>query len=188
MYAKSVLLSMCDMTGHKVCYGKRKIGVVGFLFNIESVRGLAKELLLGSTPVQKYLLTYKLSQDHLELLFSAVRQRGGWSNNPSALHFGSAYRALLSHAGVSIAGTVKANCVSQDTTSLLNIKDTEPDEIVPSITFESALCDHTYSSFKGLSTFVEGILEYIAGWVVRCYTILCITALSSRELPPCEQC
>ena len=93
MNAKSVLLSMTDMTGTKVCYGKRKIGVIGFLLNIESALGLAKELLLGHTPAQKYLLTYKLSQDHLELFFSAIRQRGGWNNNPSAMHLASVYRA-----------------------------------------------------------------------------------------------
>ena len=169
--AKSVLLSMTDMTGKKVSSGKRKIGVIGFVLNIDSLLGLAKQLLLGHTPVQKYLLTYKLSQDHLELFFSAVRQRGGWNNNPSAMHFASAYRALLSHAGVSIAASAKANCVPQDTTSLLNVGVTESDQTVPSITFESALFDHTYSNIKdGLSTFVEGILEYIAGWVVRSVT------------------
>ena len=170
MNAKSVLLSMTDMTGTKVCYGKRKIGVIGFLLNIESALGLAKELLLGHTPAQMYLLTYKLSQDHLELFFSAIRQRGGWNNNPSAMHFASAYRALLNHVGVSAAGAVKANCVPQDTTSLLN-------EIVPSITFESALCDHMHSSVKaGLSTFVEGILTYVAGWVVCRVIKMCLVS------------
>ena len=178
MHARSVLLSMCDMSGSKVSTGRRKIGVIGFLLNIESLLGLAKELLLGEEPVQKYLLTYKLSQDHLELFFSAVRQRGGWNNNPSAVHFGSAYRALLSHAGVSIAGSSKANCAPQDSTSILNVMDTKSDESVSSITFESALIDHTYSKFEGLGIFVEGILEYIAGWIVR----------SVSKSVSCQQC
>ena len=171
LQAKSVLLSMTDRNGTKVYQGKRRMGVIGFLCNIESVLKLSKELLLGEAPVQRYLLTYKLSQDHLEMYFSSVRQRGGWNNNPSALQFCSAFRSLLGHAGVSITGSAKSNCVPQDTTSLLSVvveTDPDPDVIVPAITFESALCDHTYSVSKpGLSTFVEGVVEYIAGWVVR---------------------
>ena len=31
----------------------------------------------------KYLLTYKFSQDHIELLFSCIRAKGGWNNNPN---------------------------------------------------------------------------------------------------------
>ena len=50
---------------------------------------------------------------------------------------------------------------------------------MPSLTFESALCNHTYSSVKAsLSVFVEGILEYIAGWVVRTVT----------KYVSCQQC
>lgn len=30
-----------------------------------------------------YVLTYKYSQDHLELLFSCIRSRGGNNNNPN---------------------------------------------------------------------------------------------------------
>ena len=78
-------------------------------------------------------------------------------------HFASAYRALLSHAGVSIAGSAKANYVTYDTT-MLNVKVTELDEIVPAITFEAPLNDQTYSNINVcLSTIVKEILKYIAG-------------------------
>ena len=60
MKAKSVLLSITDMTGTKVCYGKRKIGVIGFFLNIESVLGLAKELLLGHTPIHKVFIDIQI--------------------------------------------------------------------------------------------------------------------------------
>lgn len=33
----------------------------------------------------KYILTYKYSQDHVELLFSCVQSRRGWNNNPNSL-------------------------------------------------------------------------------------------------------
>jgi len=44
----------------------------------------------------EYLLTYKLSQDHLEIFFSAVRARGEFSNNPTAAQFEAALTPILS--------------------------------------------------------------------------------------------
>ncbi|CAK9291134.1 unnamed protein product, partial [Gordionus sp. m RMFG-2023] len=43
----------------------------------------------------RYVLTYKTSQDHLELFFSCLRSRGGFNNNPSAYQLRSAVRAVL---------------------------------------------------------------------------------------------
>ena len=42
-----------------------------------------------------YLLTYKYSQDHLELLFSCIRSRGGWNNNRNCLQLKYAPRKML---------------------------------------------------------------------------------------------
>jgi len=41
-----------------------------------------------------YLLGYKLSQDHLEVFFSAMRSRGGCNNNPNSVQFRTAYKRL----------------------------------------------------------------------------------------------
>ena len=61
---------------------KQKTGFIGFLAAIKSVQGTFQDLVaLPSAPL-KCLLTYKLSQDHLELFFSAVRAAGGF-NNPT---------------------------------------------------------------------------------------------------------
>ncbi len=46
---------------------KRKTGFLGFLLCVEAVHGLAKDLVSEENPVLKYILTYKMSQDHLEL-------------------------------------------------------------------------------------------------------------------------
>ena len=56
----------------------------------------------------------------------------------------------------------------------------EPDKIVPSsITCESALYDDTYSSVTASpSIFVDGSLDYIAGWV----------ALTVRKYVSCQKC
>jgi len=50
--ANGVLLSTTDLTGKQVCDGKRKICILGFLFNIESLLGLGKVLLFEPSPVQ----------------------------------------------------------------------------------------------------------------------------------------
>ncbi|CAB4027541.1 Hypothetical predicted protein, partial [Paramuricea clavata] len=55
---------------------KRKTGFPGFLLCINAVVGLAEDLVNVENPVLKYLLTYKMSQDHLELFLSAVRASG----------------------------------------------------------------------------------------------------------------
>lgn len=49
-----------------------------------------------------YLLSYKLSQDHLENFFSSVRDRGGHNDNPTAFQFMTAYKRLLVHHEVRV--------------------------------------------------------------------------------------
>jgi hypothetical protein len=69
-----------------------------------------------SEPQLNYLLTYKMSQDHLELFFSSIRAHGRWSNNPSAQNFKYAYKKLLlRHEVKDNAG----NVTRQDDTSIL---------------------------------------------------------------------
>jgi len=42
-----------------------------------------------------YILTYKFSQDHLELLFAQIRQRYGSNNNPNVVQFKTALKQIL---------------------------------------------------------------------------------------------
>ena len=65
----------------------------------------------------KYLLTYKLSQDHLELLFSSIHSYMRWNNSPNALQFTHVMRAMMCEAG--LTPSVAANIWSQDDTQLL---------------------------------------------------------------------
>ena len=62
---------------------KRKTGFLGFLLCVKAVHGLAEDLVSGENSVLKYILKYKMSQDHFELFFGAVRASGGWNNNPT---------------------------------------------------------------------------------------------------------
>uniref|UniRef100_A0A1A8QWL9 THAP domain containing 9 n=1 Tax=Nothobranchius rachovii TaxID=451742 RepID=A0A1A8QWL9_9TELE len=59
------------------------------------VIGIYEDLVEHPAALCRYLLTYKLSQDHLELFFSAIRACGGHNNNPSVRQFRGAYKCLL---------------------------------------------------------------------------------------------
>ena len=94
-HAEQYIMSLTDRTGTSILHTRRKTGFLGFLVCIKSVRMLVEDLLMCTAAPMKYLLTYKLSQDHLELFFGAVRSAGGFNNNPTAIQFAASYRRLL---------------------------------------------------------------------------------------------
>lgn len=75
---------------------------------------------LLKTDEPDFLLTYKLSQDHLEMFFSAICSRGGFNNNPTALEFESTYKCLLIHSEIIFSSG--ANCLALDFTKILMVK------------------------------------------------------------------
>ena len=87
---KKLLLELEDSSGIRLVFTKRRMFVIGLCISIDSVIHMIKQLILsdGLNGIKlQYMLTYKFSQDHIETMFGIVRQRGGWSNNPSALQF-----------------------------------------------------------------------------------------------------
>ncbi|KYN18409.1 hypothetical protein ALC57_09284, partial [Trachymyrmex cornetzi] len=82
----------------------RKMGFFGFIVDIKSILEISKSLFQDHNI--KYLMTYKLSQDHVETFFSAIRSRGGFNTNPTANQFIAAYKRLLVHADVDITNSV----------------------------------------------------------------------------------
>ena len=171
--AKGYLLSMTTATGERVCIGRKSFCLVGFIFSINSLINLTLEL-FGPNHEQthiKYLLTYKLSQDHLELLFSSIRSYMRWNNNPNALQFTYAMRAMMCKAG--LTPSVAANIWSQDDTQLLGIPTTtnQLDSDASnsnSIQFEDSVLDNCdFIDIVRLSDYVENIVKYIAGWVIK---------------------
>ena len=67
----------------------------------------------------KYLLTYKYSQDHIELLFSCIRSRGGWNNNPNCLQFKYALHQMMMKNA--ITASKNANCTDFGENSIIPI-------------------------------------------------------------------
>jgi hypothetical protein len=169
-------------------------------------------------PPLKCLLGYKFSQDHLELFFCAVRGRGGWNNNPTARQFKAAYKRLIVHQEVKSVST--GNCIPQLATDILTIsskisqKEDETDayEAIQSLRSVGLdpdgsreetsgatghNIDHDYDQipeFKQLSPFVENVVVYIAGFVVKklLMKVSCadcksaLTLLSSLSANECE--
>jgi len=175
--AKSYLQAIKLSSGDQVCNTNRKTGVIGLITALTSFCTLFDTLVVGG-PL-KYILGYKFSQDHIELFFCAIRGQGGWNNNPTARQFKAAYKRLLMHQNVKAIAT--GNCIPLETVELLAISSridrqqtvTEAESYVDqrvAINDVMDLSDHDYSDipdFAHLSTYVENIVVYIAGFVVR---------------------
>lgn len=140
---------------HSVCQDRKKIARRSWCFCLH----------------YSYICTYRLSQDHLEMFFSCIRQRGGWNNNPSALQFRYAYRSLLVHADVrpTTTGNVAPDFEGIATVAHQRVhrsNDDEADES-PDMYIATATSDHDYSSLGyGLTNFSTEV-TYIGGFIVR---------------------
>ncbi len=172
--SESYLSQLKDLKGKNLVTTPRKTAFLGFIINIHSFQFLF-DTLVQNGPLN-YLLTYKCSQDHLELFFCALRGRLGSNNNPSAREFMQAYKRLLLHH--EIRGN-RGNCLIQDETSILSFH-FEKKKKSQSISTESALfekydlivdpCDHDYCQIANLpivTEFQTAVMEYIAGYAVK---------------------
>ncbi|XP_060855698.1 uncharacterized protein LOC132933424 [Metopolophium dirhodum] len=107
------LLSLTNINGTFICDTPRRTFIIGFAVAVKSVFSIAEELLNNFD--YKYFLTYKLSQDHIEILFSKIRQRFGHNNNPNVLEFRTAMKQILLKN--SVTSSYAANCMAFDKSS-----------------------------------------------------------------------
>jgi len=73
---------------------------------------IAKELFIVSPFT--YILTYKFSQDHIELLFGRVRQRFGANNNPNVTQFKTAIKQILLKNAIKCKSNGNCNTFDDD--------------------------------------------------------------------------
>jgi len=163
----------------------RKTGFVGLILCLRSISHILNQADMFEDGHLEYLLTYKLSQDHLEMFFSAVRARGGFSNNPTAAQFEAAYKRLIIHTEI-MTCSEGANCMNIDLTPILSIGSTKkkqkPSSFIDIICYENGEndVDDNFDDIKNdlknvLNNFdvdkidmcVTDIVEYIAGFVVK---------------------
>jgi len=100
--------------GQQILLRQRKTGFLGLIICLNNLIQLYEVVKKNGI---SYLLSYKLSQDHLEVFFSALRSRGGFNNNPNAIQFKSAYKRLL--VKHQISGSEYGNCSTINTASIL---------------------------------------------------------------------
>ena len=170
-----------DPSGKLITTSRRKTGFIGFLVAIKSIQALYNELVTAPSPKLKYLLTYKFSQDHLELFFAAVRSAGGWNNNPTTSQFMASYKQLLMRHTIERG---QGNCKPQDDTKILDtIEDQCNVNSLPTGTLDISIArrydlqlrqpatiDHDYCDVSNaieLSEYKEAAISYIAGFVAK---------------------
>eukprot|EP00794_Sanderia_malayensis_P011743 gene11743-12964_t len=140
-----------DPAGVQIIKGQRKTFVKGFAISAFSVLSICKILLERSEVPFQYILTYRFSQDRIEMFFSKIRSRFGWNNNPNVLQFKYALRQLLLKNKIESPST--ANCV--DVTDVNSV--VEPNSVDASIS-EMLLSTNEWR---------PDVLFYIAGYIVK---------------------
>lgn len=100
-----------------ILQSQTKMGFLGMIICMKNAVALAETLF--ATEKMKFLMTYKLSQDHLETFFSAVRHCGEFNNNPSCKQFKAAYKKLLMYAEPKLSNS--ANITDIDGTNILSL-------------------------------------------------------------------
>ena len=178
-YAKLVnfvcqyLSSLTDSPGKLVCKTNCKTGFIGFMFSLQSVIQLSRYLILSSESQFKFLLTYKLSQDHIEMFFSTVRSQGGFNNNPSAKQIMTTYRRLLIHH--SLKNIKTGNCLVQDATQILSVaggivnhQECKFNDDNPTVfTANDDITQVNIMEPPQLSEYSEKLVKYISGFVSK---------------------
>lgn len=94
-----------------------KTGFVGFIICLKNLYALAKDLIENN--IVEYFLSYKLSQDHVEMFFSLIRRMNGHNNNPTNIQYKSAYKKLLLNK-LNVLLSSSANCSLLDNTLLIS--------------------------------------------------------------------
>ncbi|ELT87842.1 hypothetical protein CAPTEDRAFT_208146 [Capitella teleta] len=179
--AKDYIKGLKDsVNGRSIISTNRKTGFVGFCVCIESLMNLYNMLTLPPFNL-KFVCTYKLSQDHLELFFGKIRRQFGYNNNPTVTQFISAFKTHIVHSDVQdiLRGnyltlevdavpilTVSSHRVSHETPSMIAINESRPMLSTPDTEVQSSSSECSSSNSALMSAHVGKICAYIAGYVV----------------------
>lgn len=94
----------------------RKTGFNGLIVCLRSLDELFYDVLKSNK--LEFILTYKVSQDHIEMFFFRYKISWWIFDNPTANQFEAAYKRLLINN--ELVTSSQANCISQDTTVILS--------------------------------------------------------------------
>ncbi|EFN74744.1 THAP domain-containing protein 9, partial [Camponotus floridanus] len=178
----SYLFLLKTKTGDMLCMSGRRTFICGMATTVKSILAVAKEI-FSERESFKYILTYKFSQDYLEIFFSKIRSRHGYNNNPNVLQFKYAMRQILLRN--EIKGSPNSNCLHLDSDPTGTMyqfiwkKKKQQNAIFESIDDESDNEIETFNNYSlsNYGTLKENILFYIAGYIIKkllsqidCYT------------------
>ena len=153
----------------KLLESPRKTGFLGLIVCLKSINLFFNEAL--NKNYLKYILTYKLSQDHIEMFFSAIRSKCGFNNNPTAGQFEAAYKRLLIHSEICVSS--QSNCLPQDSTNILHvsslnkIENSHLDTLFVEEIEDLADFSEDTISFGQHHLYIENVIGHIAGFVTR---------------------
>jgi len=154
----------------------KKTFVIGFAMAVKSLFSIARSIFENDTLKFNYILTYKFSQNHVEVLFGQIRQRGGSNNNPNVVQFKTAMKQILLKKAIKCKNNGNCNTFDDDATCSLfdfkwNTKRAEfTDEVENSDGYDMDISDRL-QQLNNLNPYSqnakENILYYILGYVVR---------------------
>ena len=124
----------------------------------------------------KYVLTYKFSQDHIELLFNKIRHKGGWNNNKNVLQLKYALKGILIRNSIELSNRgncthfqdslCKSNGLLNFTTKRNQYKEAST-EIVQDSDLASCECMLIECDQESPKELLDSVLYYISGFVVQ---------------------
>lgn len=129
----------------------RKTGFIGLIICLTSIENVFDDVIKNG--ILDFFLSYKISQDHLEMFFSAIRAKGGFNNNPTASQFEAAYKRLIIHNEIKLSSF--ANCEPQDLTSILFVTSSTYCLIILLVDFHAL-----YYSTLIIKYYVLGVLTF----------------------------
>ena len=165
-----------DMKGTQIMTGSRKTALLGFSLTVKSTLSVVARLLWRPVAPFRYVLTYKFSQDRIELFFSTIRNRGGNNNNPNTLDFTIRLRKVLLRN--TIRPSTRGNCLTLDevtSNSIFSFKGSKRRSKLLSKEVNVQMDELTTHCLQSLDSstntvvdfFVDNCLYYIAGFVSK---------------------
>ncbi|KAE9522911.1 hypothetical protein AGLY_016722 [Aphis glycines] len=152
---------------------QRKTDFLGLIICLENLINVYRAV---EKDGMSFLLSYKLSQDHLEVFFSALRSRDGFNNNPNAVQFRTAYKRLLVRHEIS--GSMYGNCSQLDTSCILFVganKRKDANAISNNDTLNNGEENNIFNNIEhdydyrmpSLEDYIIDVVKYTSGFIVR---------------------
>lgn len=200
--ARSYIMQLKDTRENVILTTNRRTGFLGFLVCMQSTSLLCDALILDPLNTMhnlEYLPMHKLSQNHLERLFSLVRPRVG-HHDPTSKQFTESFRRVL--VNIDLRETTSENCLPLDKINILPVPSTSktPEAAINESLSRYRLMEDLDSALDNVDNdciimmpgvndigdmaldIMEYIVEYIARFIARTLTNRICCEECSREL------